>query len=58
MCRVSVVRCPEHDAGRLELTGPKIEVPFFRITKRGVAETDAVAAFARMLADQLPAMSR
>jgi DNA-binding transcriptional LysR family regulator len=50
--------CRRHNVKVDLLTGPKVELTFYRITKRGVAETDAMAAFAQMLADQLPSMSR
>ena len=50
--------CRRHNVQVDILTGPKIELTFYRITKRGVAETEAIAAFAGRLAELLPSLSR
>jgi len=54
----AVAACRRHRV-RLDLLGsPTVKLGFYRITRRGAAESDAMKAFSDALAKQLPLMSR
>ncbi len=54
----ALAACRRHRVRVDVLIKPKVELDFFRITKRGVQETEAMRAFGGTLAKALPALSR
>lgn len=49
--------CKRHDVNTDLLISPKIDLSFYRLSKRGVKETDAMGEFVSLLRDRLPLMS-
>lgn len=54
----ALAACRRHRVHTALLAKPKVELDFYRITRRGVQETEAMQAFSRTLAKALPALSR
>ncbi|MGK6308777.1 LysR family transcriptional regulator [Variovorax sp. DT-64] len=54
----ALAACRRHRVRTDLLVKPKVELDFYRITKRGVQETEAMQAFCKTLAKALPALSR
>ncbi|VTU15810.1 Cyn operon transcriptional activator [Variovorax sp. PBL-H6] len=54
----ALAACRRHRVRTDLLVKPKVELDFYRITKRGVQETEAMQAFCKTLVKALPALSR
>ena len=54
----ALAACRRHQVRTDILVKPKVALDFYRITKRGVHETEAMQAFCRTLVKALPALSR
>ena len=54
----ALAACRRHRVRIDLLVKPKVELDFYRITKRGVQETEAMQAFCKTLVKALPALSR
>lgn len=54
----ALAACRRHRVRTDVLTKPKVGLDFYRITKRGTHETEAMQAFVATLAGALPALSR
>jgi DNA-binding transcriptional LysR family regulator len=54
----AVAACRRHNVQVDLLGSPQIKLGFYRITRRGAGETDAMKTFDDALAQQLPLMSR
>jgi DNA-binding transcriptional LysR family regulator len=54
----AMAACRRHRVRTDVLTAPKVGLDFYRITKRGAQETQAMQAFVATLAKALPALSR
>ncbi len=53
----AMAACKRHDVNTDLLISPKIDLSFYRLSKRGVKETDAMGEFVSLLRDRLPLMS-
>jgi DNA-binding transcriptional LysR family regulator len=54
----AVTACRRHHV-RMEILGnPQVKLGFYRVARRGAAESDVTKAFDEMLAQELPSMSR
>jgi DNA-binding transcriptional LysR family regulator len=54
----ALAACRRHGVRTDVLVKPKVELDFYRITKRGAHETEAMQAFGKTLVKALPALSR
>ncbi|OUM04146.1 LysR family transcriptional regulator [Variovorax sp. JS1663] len=54
----ALAACRRHRVDTALLVKPKVELDFFRVTRRGVQETEAMQAFCGTLTQALPALSR
>jgi len=54
----ALTACRRHRVRTDVLHKPKVGLDFYRITRRGTAETEAMQAFTRTLVEALPALSR
>ncbi len=54
----AVAACRRHRVRMDVLANPQVKLGFYRISRRGAAETDMMRAFDETLSQQLPAMSR
>ncbi|WP_077002388.1 LysR family transcriptional regulator [Variovorax sp. KK3] len=53
----ALAACERHAVRTALLVRPKVELDFYRITRRGVHESEAMQAFCRTLVEALPALS-
>ena len=53
----ALAACRRHDVHADILVAPKSSLPFYKVTKRGVCDSEAIDAFAELLRQQLPSMS-
>jgi DNA-binding transcriptional LysR family regulator len=54
----AMAACRRHRVDMALLVKPKVELDFYRVTRRGMQETDAMQAFCTTLKKALPALSR
>ena len=54
----ALAACRRHRVRTDVLVKPKVELDFYRITKRGAHESDAMRSFSDTLVKALPALSR
>ncbi|RZL87083.1 MAG: LysR family transcriptional regulator [Variovorax sp.] len=54
----ALTACRRHRVSTEVLVKPKVDLDFYRITKRGVLETEAMRAFGETLVKALPVLSR
>jgi DNA-binding transcriptional LysR family regulator len=54
----ALAACRRHRVDTALLVKPKVALDFYRVTRRGVQETEALQAFCRTLEKALPALSR
>ncbi|MNT32870.1 hypothetical protein D3C72_1687720 [compost metagenome] len=54
----ALAACRRHRVKTDVLLKPRVGMDFFRLTKRGTHETEAMRAFSETLAKALPALSR
>jgi len=54
----AMAACRRHQVRTAVLAKPRVGLDFYRLTKRGVQETDAMRTFSAALAKALPALSR
>jgi DNA-binding transcriptional LysR family regulator len=54
----ALAACRRHGVRTDVLVKPKVDLDFYRITKRGAHETEAMQAFGKTLVKALPALSR
>ena len=55
---VAAAACRRHQVKMDVLTGPQLKLGFYRVARRGAAETQAMQAFDAVFAQHLPSMSR
>lgn len=53
----AVAACKRHHVGIDMLVNPQVKLGFYRVSRRGVAETEAMKAFDAAIAQHLPSMS-
>lgn len=53
----AMTACKRHNVNVDLLASPKIELAFYKVTKRGTKDSEAISAFAELLREQLPFMS-
>ncbi|HSV58999.1 MAG TPA: LysR family transcriptional regulator [Variovorax sp.] len=53
----ALAACRRHEVHADILVAPKSSLPFYKVTKRGVRDSEAIDAFAELLRQQLPSMS-
>jgi DNA-binding transcriptional LysR family regulator len=53
----AMAACKRHEVNVDLLISPKIELSFYRISKRGAKDSEAIVEFVKLLRDRLPIMS-
>ena len=53
----AMAACQRHDINTDLLMSPKIELSFYRISKRGTKDSEAIVEFVKLLKERLPSMS-
>jgi len=53
----AMTACERHDVNVDLLISPKIELSFYRISKRGAKDSEAIVEFVKLLKERLPSMS-